>query len=71
MALKKVIPAADAVAPNDDMDLARYVENRYCLGVTRDTTSGFMRLNPGPELKQRQVSSHVFESGREVPDNLR
>ncbi len=66
----------DSFATDDDaldgyMDLVRYVENRYYLGVSRYTTSGFMRLKLGRELEKRKVSSHVFESGREAQDNLR
>ena len=53
------------------MELVRYVENRYYLGVSRYTTSGFMRLKLGRELEKRKVSSRVFESGREAQDNLR
>jgi propionate CoA-transferase len=66
----------DSFATDDDaldsyMDLVRYVENRYYLGVSRYTTSGFMRLKLGRELEKRRVSSHVFESSREAQDNLR
>ncbi len=72
MALNKLIP----VAADDDileayMELVRYIENRYYLGVSRCTISGFMRLNLGRELEKRKVSSRVFESGREAQDNLR
>ncbi len=63
--------AADDDALDGYMDLVRYVENRYYLGVTRYTTSGFMRLKLGRELEKRKVSSRVFESGREAQDNLR
>ena len=66
----------DSFSADDDildayMDLVRYVENRYYLGVSRYTTSGFMRLKLGRELEKRKVSSHVFESGREAQDHLR
>ncbi len=63
--------AADNDALDGYMDLDRYVENRYYLGVCRYTTSGFMRLKLGRELEKRKVSSHVFENGREAQDNLR
>ena len=63
--------AADDDALDGYMDLVRYVENRYYLGVSRYTTSGFMRLKLGRELEKRKVSSQVFESGREAQDNLR
>jgi propionate CoA-transferase len=66
----------DSFSADDDildayMDLVRYVENRYYLGVSRYTTSGSMRLKLGRELEKRKVSSQVFESGREAQDHLR
>jgi propionate CoA-transferase len=48
------------------LDLVRYVERRYYLGVSRYTTSGFMRLKLGRGLEQRAVSSHVFETRAEA-----
>jgi len=63
--------AADDDALDGYMDLVRYVENKYYLGVSRYTTSGFMRLKLGRELEKRKVSSQVFESGREAQDHLR
>jgi propionate CoA-transferase len=63
--------AADDDALDGYMDLVRYVENKYYLGVSRYTTSGFMRLKLGRELEKRKVSSQVFESGREARDHLR
>ncbi len=71
-ALDKVVP----VAADDDileayMELVRYIENRYYLGVSRYTTSGFMGLKLGRELEKRKVSSRVFESDREAQDSLR
>ncbi len=44
------------------MDGVRTVEKKYYLGVTRYTTSGFMRLKLGRELGQRKISAQVFES---------
>jgi propionate CoA-transferase len=63
--------AADDDALDGYMDLVRYVEKKYYLGVSRYTTSGFMRLKLGRELEKRKVSSQVFESGREAQDHLR
>ncbi len=63
--------AADDDALDGYMDLVRFVENKYYLGVSRYTTSGFMRLKLGRELEKRKVSSQVFESGREAQDHLR
>ncbi len=48
------------------MDLVRYVENKYYLGVSRYTTSGFMRLKLGKGLGDRKVSSQVYETRAEA-----
>ena len=53
------------------MDLVRYVEEKYYLGVARYTTSGFMRLKLGKGLRDRRVSSHVFESRAEARAELK
>ncbi len=63
--------AAEDAVIDQYMDLVRYVENKYYLGVSRYTTSGFMRLKLGKELEKRRVSSHVFESQREARKHLR
>jgi len=53
------------------MDLVRYVENKYYIGVSRYTTSGFMRLKLGKELVHRKVSSHVYETRAEARARLK
>jgi propionate CoA-transferase len=53
------------------MDLVRYVEKRYYLGVSRYTTSGFMRLKLGTGLRDRKVSSHVYETRAEARAGLK
>jgi propionate CoA-transferase len=39
---------------------------RYYLGVTRYTTSSFMRLKLGHVLRRRDVAPHIHESRREA-----
>ena len=51
-------------------DLVKYVEERYYLNVSRYSTSGFLRLKLGAELRKRRLSSHVFETGREARRHL-
>jgi len=51
-------------------DLVKYVEERYYLSVSRYSTSGFLRLKLGAELRKRRLSSHVFETGREARRHL-
>ena len=41
-------------------DLVKYVEEKYYLSVSRYSTSGFLRLKLGAELRKRRLSSHVF-----------
>lgn len=52
------------------LDLVRYVEERYYLKVSRYTNSGFMRLKLGKALRERQVSSHVYETRVEASRGL-
>jgi propionate CoA-transferase len=52
------------------LDLVRYVEQRYYLKVSRYTNSGFMRLKLGKALRERQVSSHVYETRIEASRGL-
>ena len=47
------------------------VVRRYYLGVTRFTTSSFMRANLGDALARRESSPHIFESGQEAAALLR
>jgi len=52
------------------LDLVRYVEQRYYIRVSRYTNSGFMRLKLGKALRERQVSSHVYETRIEASRGL-
>lgn len=51
-------------------DPVKYVEERYDLNVSRYSTSGFLRLKLGAELRKRRLSSHVFETRREARRHL-
>jgi propionate CoA-transferase len=44
----------------------RSTTERYYLGVTRYTTSSFMRLKLGNVLQSRDVAPHIHESHREA-----
>jgi len=50
--------------------LDKYVDERYYLSVSRYSTSGFLRLTLGAELRKRRLSSHVFETRREARRHL-
>ena len=55
----------------------RYLEEvtelgeKYFLGVTRFTTSAFMRAKLGETLQQRGVAPHIFESETEARAAIR
>ena len=43
---------------------------RYYSGVTRYTTSTFLRMKLGDALKQREVAPHIYESRQEAQSVL-
>jgi propionate CoA-transferase len=45
---------------------ARRLADRYYSGVSRYTTSGFLRVKLGESLKNRGVAPHIFESAAEA-----
>jgi propionate CoA-transferase len=44
--------------------------DRYYTGVTRYTTSAFLRMKLGDALKKRDVASHIYESRQEAQEAL-
>jgi propionate CoA-transferase len=42
--------------------MVRSLTDRYYLGVSRYTTSGFLRIKLGEALESRGVAPHIFES---------
>jgi propionate CoA-transferase len=70
-----------AIVNYDDFTLQRDVEDaylemvqdvvkRFYLGVTRYTTSSFMRAKLGASLARRNVAPHVYETEEEALKNL-
>ena len=47
-------------------DMVKYLVNNFYSGVTRYTTSTFLRLKLGDALKKRDVAPHIYESGEEA-----
>ena len=47
------------------------VVNRFYYGVTRYTTSSFLRLKLGEALQRRHVAPHIYESAEEARAHLR
>jgi propionate CoA-transferase len=52
-------------------DAVRSVVDRFSSGVTRYTTSGFLRVKLGEALEKRGVAPHIFESAAEAQSDLR
>jgi propionate CoA-transferase len=53
------------------LDAVQDLGDRYFLGVTRFTTSAFMRAKLGHALEARDVAPHIFESEAEATTAVR
>ena len=51
-------------------EMVRECVERYYAGVTRFTTSAFMRAKLGEALSQRKLAAYIFESEAEAVENL-
>jgi propionate CoA-transferase len=51
--------------------MVRDLVDRFYSGVTRYSTSGFLRTKLGDALKQRAVAPHIYESAEEASAHLR
>ncbi len=47
-------------------DMVKYLVDHYYSGVTRYTTSAFLRLKLGDALRRRDVAPHIYESSAEA-----
>jgi len=47
-------------------DMVKHLVDNYYSGVTRYTTSTFLRMKLGDALKKRDVAPHIYESGEEA-----
>jgi propionate CoA-transferase len=52
-------------------DMVQDLVDRFYYGVTRYTTSSFLRLKLGEALRRRQVAPHIYESAEEARAHLR
>jgi propionate CoA-transferase len=52
-------------------NMVQDLTNKYYWGVTRYSTSGFLRLKLGDALKNRGVAPHIYESAEEARGHLR
>jgi propionate CoA-transferase len=51
-------------------EMVKHLVDHYYWGVTRYTTSGFLRLKLGDALARRGLAPHIFESAEEARKNL-
>ena len=52
-------------------DMVQNLVDRFYYGVTRYTTSSFLRLKLGEALQRRHVAPHIYESAEEARAHLR
>ena len=52
-------------------DIIKDLMNRFYSGVTRYTTSAFLRMKLGDALEQRDVAPHIYESAGAARRHLR
>ncbi len=52
-------------------EMVKYVVNKYYTGVTRYTTSTFLRMKLGDALQKRGVKPHIYEGGEEAREALK
>ena len=51
--------------------MVRNLVDRFYAGVSRYTTSGFLRIKLGEALERRGVAPHIFESAEEAQSDWR
>jgi propionate CoA-transferase len=51
--------------------MVKWLTDRFYSGVTRYTTSGFLRMKLGESLQQRGVAPHIYEGAEEAREHLR
>jgi propionate CoA-transferase len=52
-------------------EMVRGLVDRFYSGVTRYTTSNFLRAKLGDALRDRQLAPHIYESADEARAHLR
>ena len=59
----------DVIEPYSDM--VKWLTDHFYSGVTRYTTSGFLRMKLGESLQKRGVAPHIYEGAEEAREHLR
>lgn len=52
-------------------DMVKTIVERYYTGVTRYTTSTFLRMKIGDALKERRMAPHIYETRQEAEEALK
>ena len=52
-------------------DMVKWLTDHFYSGVTRYTTSGFLRMKLGQLLQKRGVAPHIYEGAEEAREHLR
>jgi propionate CoA-transferase len=52
-------------------EMVKGLVDRFYWGVTRYTTSGFLRMKLGDALRRRGLAPHIYESGDEAREHLK
>lgn len=55
---------------DDYINMVKYVVSEFYIDVTRYTTSAFLRMKLGDELKRRDMAPHIFQSKEEARQAL-
>ena len=55
---------------DDYIKMVKYVVSKYYSDVTRYTTSAFLRMKLGDELKRRRLAPHIFQTKEEARQAL-
>jgi propionate CoA-transferase len=55
---------------DDYINMVKYVVSEFYTDVTRYTTSAFLRMKLGDELKSRNLAPHIFQSSEEAKQAL-
>ena len=62
-----------SIAPDledEYVKMVKFVVSEYYSDVTRYTTSAFLRMKLGDELKKRNLAPHIFQSKEEAREAL-
>ena len=68
---KELIKSGHEFYSETDSEVLAHLVDHYYSGVTRYTTSTFLRMKLGDALQKRDVAPHIYESSKEARQALR